>query len=74
MYGHILRMNEEKISNRVLNMKVKASAQDRDQGQNGQQVRKDVTQKGEKTWEEIEEEELSEDRSRWRGFIVRRPA
>jgi hypothetical protein len=38
------------------------------------QVRKDVTEKEGKTWEEIEEEDRSCGKTdRWRGLVVRQP-
>jgi hypothetical protein len=44
-------MNEEKVPNIVLNINVKLNAEEGDWGQNGQHIRKYVTQK-----EEIEDE------------------
>jgi hypothetical protein len=39
-----------------------------------QKVRKDVTQKEGKTWEKIKnEEDLCENKDRWRNLIVREP-
>jgi hypothetical protein len=48
-YGYILRINKERISKKVLNMKVKGKCP-----RGKQQVRKDDRQNEGRTWEEIE--------------------
>jgi hypothetical protein len=56
-YGHILRMNEERIPNKVLNMTVKGKCpRGRLRSRMEQEVRKDVTQKEGRPGEEIEKE------------------
>jgi hypothetical protein len=62
-YGHVLRMNKERIPKKVSNMKVKGKhPRGRPRSRWEQQVREDVTQREVRPWEEIEEMELWEDR------------
>jgi hypothetical protein len=64
-------MNEETIKKK--NMKVKGKCPiGRLRSRWEQHVRKAVTQKEGKAWEETEEE-LQEERDRWRGLVVRQP-
>jgi hypothetical protein len=66
-------MNEDRLPKKVLNMKAEGTfPRGRQISRWEQQVRKDVTQK-QRTWEHTEQEELWEDRDRWRGLVVNDP-
>jgi hypothetical protein len=54
--GHVLRMNEERIPKKVLNMNMTGKhPRGRPRSRKKQQVRKDVTQREGMSWEETEE-------------------
>jgi hypothetical protein len=73
-YGQLLRMNKERIANKVLNIKVNGKRpRGRSRSRSEGQIRKGVTQKEGKTRGEAEEEKLWEDRDRWRCLVFRRP-
>jgi hypothetical protein len=55
LYGHISRINTQRIPKKVLNMKLKGK-QPRGKLKSRQQERKDVTQRERRPWEETEEE------------------
>jgi hypothetical protein len=68
-YGHILRMNKERIPKQDLNMKSKRKKPKKEtEVKNEKWFKKDVTQKEERPWEETEEG-LWEDRGGWRGWL-----
>lgn len=59
-YEHVLRMSRNIFPEKVLNNKINAKEPQRQcvyKIQREQQVRKDITQEEERTWEETEEEE-----------------
>jgi hypothetical protein len=66
-------MKKERIPKKILDMKVKGKwSCGRLKSRWEQQVRKDITQREGRTRDETEkEEELWEDRDRWRSLVVR---
>jgi hypothetical protein len=78
-YGHVSGKNEQRIPDKVLNMRV-IGKHPRERPRSGweQQVRKNVIQKEEKKEgkpqeEAEEEEELGDDTDKRRGVNIRRP-
>jgi hypothetical protein len=73
-YRHVLRMNEERIPNKVLNMKVKEKhPKGRQRSRWEQQIRLDVTQNERRKIMGRNRGERVVERWRWRGLAVRQP-
>ena len=69
-YGHVMRMNEERIPRRMEGLEVVGwRPRGRPRRRWMDEVKMDVEKRG-VAWEEVEKEKLWRDRQKWRGLVL----
>lgn len=69
-HGHVLGMDEYRIRKKVLKIKIRVKNQQVRPRSRWERVKEDIMQKGGRSLEDTEKEELCKDRGRWQELIV----